>query len=137
MQMRLLLLALMLLSLVMSAALPAAFGAWRLLLIGAGIGLFTGPNQTLLMSTGAREMMAAASALSNLSARIGSVVGPMAIGLLWAMTPGVASQMVLGIAALMALSVFTLICVVLERRSEPSSGTRMASERAADLAIHK
>jgi MFS family permease len=47
--------------------------AWRLLLIGMGIGLFSGPNQALLMSVGARETMGAASALSNLGARIGSI----------------------------------------------------------------
>src|SRR5215831_390034 len=50
--------------------------AWRLLLIGMGIGLFSGPNQALLMSVGKREMMGAASALSNLGTRIGSVCGP-------------------------------------------------------------
>src|SRR5437773_3591237 len=39
--------------------------AWRLLLIGMGMGLFSGPNLTLIMSAGARETMGAASALSN------------------------------------------------------------------------
>src|SRR5215467_379181 len=53
---------------------------WRLLLSGMGIGLFTGPNQARLMSTGTRETMGAASALSNLVARLGTVCGPLGVG---------------------------------------------------------
>ncbi|HEV2235070.1 MAG TPA: MFS transporter [Ktedonobacterales bacterium] len=83
--------------------------AWRLLLIGAGIGLFTGPNQTLLMSAGPREAMPAASALANLSARVGAVGGPLLVGLLWAALPGVARQMTAGVVALIALAALTLV----------------------------
>jgi MFS family permease len=105
----LLLLGLVLLGLVLVEPAAALNCAWRLLLIGTGIGLFTGPNQTLLMSAGPRETMGTASALSNLSARLGSVVGPLALGILWALLPGMSRQMVGGITALALLAAFTVL----------------------------
>src|SRR5207237_3300528 len=67
--------------------------AWRLLLSGIGIGLFTSPNQTRLMSVGAREAMGAASALSNLVSRLGSVCGPLGVGLVWSFLASFSAQM--------------------------------------------
>lgn len=71
--------------------------AWRLLLIGAGIGLFSSPNQTAIMSLGGREMMGAASALTNLAARAGTVLGPLVIGVAWSLSSALDSQMISGI----------------------------------------
>src|SRR2546422_8188294 len=79
----LLLVGLLLLTLLVQSPTSELDLAWRLLLIGMGIGLFTGPNQTRLMSVGARETMAAASALSNLVSRLGTVCGPLVLGLVW------------------------------------------------------
>ncbi len=93
--------------------------AWRLLLIGAAVGLFTGPNQTLLMSAGPREAMPTASALSNLCARVGAVLGPLVVGLLWAALPGVARQMVAGVVALVVLAGLTLLAAVVALRVAP------------------
>jgi predicted MFS family arabinose efflux permease len=71
--------------------------AWRLLLSGIGIGLFTSPNQTRLMNKGARETMGAASVLSNLVSRLGSVCGPLVLGLVWTFLDSFSAQMTMGI----------------------------------------
>src|SRR6266704_1507500 len=79
----LLLVGLLLLTLVAQSHTSELDLAWRLLLIGMGMGLFSGPNLTLIMSAGTRETMGAASALSNLVSRLGSVCGPLALGIAW------------------------------------------------------
>lgn len=84
--------------------------AWRLALIGMGTGLFTSPNQTQLMSNGPRESLGAASALVNLSARLGPVVGPSLISLLWLALPGLTGQMLAGTLLLVVLSGVTILC---------------------------
>jgi len=119
----LLLLGLLLLGLVLVQPVAAFDCAWRLLLIGAGIGLFTGPNQTLLMSAGPRETVAAASALSNFSARLGSVIGPLVLGIIWAVLPGMSRQMVGGITGLTLLAAFTLLAAWMAsiEKSKPSA----------------
>src|SRR5215469_13563638 len=114
---------LLLLGLVLVQPVAAFDCAWRLLLIGAGIGLFTGPNQTLLMSAGPRETVAAASALSNFSARLGSVIGPLVLGIIWAVLPGMSRQMVGGITGLTLLAAFTLLAAWMAsiEKSKPSA----------------
>jgi len=89
--------------------------AWRLLLVGIGMGFFNGPNQTLLMSVGPRESMGAASALSNLSARLGSVIGPSILSLTWSFLPDYVQQMSIGMLVLALLGVLTMLCAWLVR----------------------
>src|SRR6059036_2413426 len=67
------------LSLVVSSTTSWMDLAWRLLLVGMGIGLFSSPTMTLIMGVG-RDMMAAASTVSNLVARLGTVFGPIVMG---------------------------------------------------------
>jgi len=83
--------------------------AWRLLLSGIGIGLFTSPNQTRLMSTGARETMGAASALSNLVSRLGSVCGPLVLGLVWTFLASFSAQMTMGILLIDGFALLNLL----------------------------
>jgi MFS family permease len=92
--------------------------AWRLLLIGSGIGLFSGPNQTLLMSVGTRETMGAASALSNLSTRLGSVCGPLVLGITWSFLTLFSAQIGVGILVVDGFAVLTLLfaCLAVTRR---------------------
>jgi MFS family permease len=123
----LLLAGLALLALVLTRPTAPADVAWRLLVIGAGMGLFIGPNQTMLMSAGPRETMAAASALANLSARVGSVLGPLVVGLLWAVWPGVARQMVAGVVALIALAALTLVAAIVALGSAPKRPVEAAT----------
>nr|HET6903527.1 MFS transporter [Ktedonobacteraceae bacterium] len=114
----LLLAGLILLSLVLSHPTSVLDLAWRLLLVGVGIGIFNGPNQTLLMSVGTRESMGAASALSNLSARLGSVIGPSILSLIWFFLPGYPQQMSIGMLVLALLGMLTVLCAWLVRPAQ-------------------
>ncbi len=105
----LLLVGLIMLTLIVQSPTAELDLAWRLLLVGIGIGLFTGPNQTLLMSAGARETMGAASALSNLGARIGSVCGPLVLGLTWTFLASFSAQMGVGILVVDGFAVLNLL----------------------------
>ena len=105
----LLLVGLIMLTLIVQSPTAELDLAWRLLLVGIGIGLFTGPNQTLLMSAGARETMGAASALSNLGARIGSVCGPLVLGLTWTFFASFSTQMGVGILVVDGFAVLNLL----------------------------
>jgi DHA2 family multidrug resistance protein-like MFS transporter len=85
---------------------------WRLELIGAGMGLFSSPNQTSIMSVGGRETMGAASALSNLSARLGTVFGPLAVGITWSLVSGFPQQIASGTLIMIVLSIVTFLFAV-------------------------
>lgn len=111
----LLLIGLILLSLILAHPISVLDCAWRLALIGVGMGLFNGPNQTLLMSVGTRETMGAASALSNLSARLGSIVGPLLLALLWSLQPELVVQMNSGGIVLVTLAALSIFCVWINR----------------------
>ncbi|HZU02430.1 MAG TPA: MFS transporter [Ktedonobacteraceae bacterium] len=103
--------------------------AWRLLLIGSGIGLFSGPNQTLLMSVGTRETMGAASALSNLSTRLGSVCGPLVLGITWSFPASFSDQIRVGILVIDALAVLNLLFAFLAvRRRAPAFSSEETPE---------
>jgi MFS family permease len=103
--------------------------AWRLLLIGMGIGLFTGPNQTLLMSIGARETMGAASALSNLGSRLASVCGPLVMGFTWTFLASFSVQMVIGMLIIDGFAVLNLLFawLAVQRRSQRLSASQEAA----------
>jgi MFS family permease len=83
--------------------------AWRLLLIGSGIGIFSSPNQALLMSVGKRETMGAASALSNLGTRIGSVCGPLVLGLTWTSLANFSAQVSVGMLIIVGFAALNLL----------------------------
>ncbi len=106
---------LILLSLVLARPTSMFDLTWRLLLVGIGMGLFNGPNQTRLMSVGARETMGAASALSNLSARLGSVFGPLMLSILWSFLPGYALHMSIGMLVLVVLGALNVLYAWLVR----------------------
>ncbi len=116
----LLLVSLIVLTFIVESATSELDLAWRLLLIGMSTGLFTGPNQTLLMSIGPRDTMGAASALSNLGARLGSVCGPLVLGLVWIFLARESTQMIVGILLIDGFSVLNLLFAWLsiQRRSQ-------------------
>ena len=116
----LLLIGSLLLTLVAQAHISVLDLAWRLLLIGMGIGLFTGPNQTLLMSVGAKETMGAASALSNLGSRLASVCGPLVMGFTWTFLASFSVQMVIGMLIIDGFAMLNLLFAWLsvQRRSQ-------------------
>src|SRR5256714_110248 len=105
----LLLVGLLLLTLVAQSHTPELDLAWRLLLIGMGMGLFSGPNLTLIMSAGTRETMGAASALSNLGSRLGSVCGPLALGITWTFLANFSAQIGVGMLVIDGFAVLNLL----------------------------
>ena len=111
----LILIGLLLLSLILAHPTSALDCTWRLALIGVGMGLFNGPNQTLLMSAGTRASMGAASALSNLSARLGSIFGPLLLAILWSFQADLARQMNSGGIVLATLAALIVFCAWMTR----------------------
>ena len=100
------------LSLVVSSRTSELDFAWRLLIVGCGIGLFSSPTSTVIMGFGGREAMAATSSLTNLAARLGTVAGPVAIGAAWALTTAsLRTQVATGILVVDALAAMTLFSV--------------------------
>ena len=81
--------------------------SWRLLLTGAGIGLFGGPVQTLVVTLSPRQSLGVASALSALVRYVGFALGPFLVSTTWAFVPAGAAQMVDG---MLAIGVFTALC---------------------------
>ena len=108
-----LLLGVLVLSFVATSKISELDLAWRLLLIGAGIGLFSSPNQTVIMSLGGREMMGAASALSNFSARLGTVFSPLVIGITWSFLATFSVQIRAGALIVDSLAVATFFFALL------------------------
>ena len=111
--------------------------AWRLLLIGIGIGLFTSPNQTRLMSVGERETIGAASALSNLVSRLGSICGPLGVGLVWTFLASFSAQMIVGMLLIDGFAVLNLLFVWVSlqgkaRGVSPEKAPETASEGRAN-----
>ena len=105
----LLLAGLLLLTLVVQSRTSELDLAWRLLLIGIGMGLFSGPNLTLIMSAGTWETMGAASALSNLGSRLGSVCGPLALGITWTFLASFSAQISVGMLVIDGFAVLNLL----------------------------
>jgi DHA2 family multidrug resistance protein-like MFS transporter len=133
----LLLVGLIMLTLIVQSPTAKLDLAWRLLLVGIGIGLFSGPHQTLLMSTGARETMGAASALSNLGARIGSVCGPLVLGLTWTFLASFSTQMGVGILVVDGFAVLNLLFAWLSiQRRAPSVSAEEEPETTSKRIPH-
>ena len=108
---------------------------WRLLLVGLGMGLFNGPNQTLLMSIGSRETMGAASSLSGMGRNLGFVFGPLAVSIAWSFLGGTVTQMVGGMLLLVGLCVLNLICVWLSIRTGSATSLEETDSDAASSSV--
>ena len=130
----LLLVGLLMLTLIVQSHTSELDLAWRLLLIGSGIGLFSGPNQTLLMSVGTRETMGAASALSNLGSRLGSVCGPLVVGLTWTFLASASAQIGVGMLIIDGFAVLNLLFAwfSLQGRSQHLSASQEAAEATSN-----
>jgi hypothetical protein len=89
------------------------------------------------MSVGARETMGAASALSNLVARLGTVCGPLAVGLTWTVLASESAQMIVGILLIDGFAALNLLFAWLsiQRRArgvstEEETGTTPVRQRS-------
>jgi len=88
---------------------------------------------TLIVGVG-RDMMAAASTASNLVARLGTVFGPIVMGITWTIVTSLSTQMVAGIILVDILASATLIFAYLSAswldrnpdRPQVQTGTPMA-----------
>ncbi|MEQ7129496.1 MFS transporter [Actinopolymorpha sp. B11F2] len=68
----------------LSPAWTVADLAWRLALIGAGAGLFSGPNQAVAMSAAPRMLHATTGATTSLARQLGFSLGPALATTAWA-----------------------------------------------------
>jgi DHA2 family multidrug resistance protein-like MFS transporter len=59
--------------------------AWRLAVVGVGMGLFVGPNQAAMMSAAPRELLASAGAVGGLARSIGFAMGPALATAVWSL----------------------------------------------------
>jgi MFS transporter, DHA2 family, multidrug resistance protein len=60
--------------------------AWRLVLVGAGLALFSAPNQALLVGAAPAGLTGAASAVSGLAQNLGFAFGPALASGVWALS---------------------------------------------------
>jgi Major Facilitator Superfamily len=58
--------------------------SWRLALVGLGMGLFSGPNQTTIMNLAPRDALATAGAAAALTRSLGFALGPALCTAIWA-----------------------------------------------------
>jgi hypothetical protein len=67
-----------------SASVRPVDQSWRLALVGLGMGLFSGPNQTTIMNLTPRHALATAGAATALTRSLGFALGPALCTLIWA-----------------------------------------------------
>jgi MFS family permease len=83
--------------------------AWRLGIVGAGAGLFSGPNQTVAMSAAPRELLGTTGATTSLARQLGFSLGPGLATAVWAMSGYTAIGMRTAMAAAAGLGVLALL----------------------------
>jgi MFS family permease len=95
----------------LSSGWSAADLAWRLALIGAGAGLFAGPNQTVAMTSAPPGLLGVTGASTSLARQVGFSLGPAVATSIWALsgysTLGVRSS----VAAAAGLGLLALLCL--------------------------
>jgi MFS family permease len=85
--------------------------AWRLSIIGAGLGLFNGPNQTALLVAAPASQRATVSAASGLARSLAFATGPLVATTAWGAAGYQPVGMRYGIAAAVALGAATVALV--------------------------
>ena len=83
--------------------------AWRLGLIGIGVGLFTGPVQTALMSAAPAHLMGTAGALSGLARSLGFALGPALASAVWAYAGSGVGGMRASLYAMLAVAALAVV----------------------------
>jgi MFS family permease len=89
--------------------------AWRLVLIGAGLSLFSAPNQAVFVGSAAQGLTGAASAASGLAQNLGFAFGPAVAAGVWALTGYQLSGMRIGLGIAAACAVLALVAGVTSR----------------------
>ncbi|NIK61975.1 MFS transporter [Kribbella shirazensis] len=85
--------------------------AWRLAVVGAGAGLFSGPNQSAVMSSAPRELLATAGATTSLARQLGFSLGPGLATTTWAVSGYTALGMRTAMVIAAVLGALALLCL--------------------------
>ncbi|HEX6551488.1 MAG TPA: MFS transporter [Ktedonobacteraceae bacterium] len=78
--------------------------AWRLGLLGLGMGLFSGPNQSAIMGFAPRQVMGTVSGLSGLGRNLGFALGPALATIVWTLSGSGLLGIRAGLLLLLALT---------------------------------
>jgi DHA2 family multidrug resistance protein-like MFS transporter len=97
------------------ALLPAAPGdadiIWRMVLCGAGFGLFQSPNNRAIITSAPRERSGAASGMLGTARLLGQTIGAALVALMFSLAGGRATVWALGLAAGIALLAAAVSCM--------------------------
>jgi hypothetical protein len=85
--------------------------AWRLAVVGAGAGLFSGPNQSAVMSSAPRALLATTGATTSMARQLGFSLGPGLATTVWALSGFTALGMRTAMVIAAALGALALLCL--------------------------
>lgn len=108
--------------------------AWRLAVVGVGMALYVGPNQTLALSLSPRRLMATTGAATSVARHLGFAIGPAVGAAAWALADYSLAGMRAGMAAGAVLAVLATVLVALIRpqpRLAPADPAAAAPAAAA------
>lgn len=91
--------------------------AWRLVIVGAGAGLFGTANQTLVMTKAPRRLLGTAAATTSVGRQLGAAVGPALATLVWAESGYATSGMRVAVAVAAVLGLVAVLVTLWPRRS--------------------
>jgi MFS family permease len=89
--------------------------AWRLGLLGLGMGLFAGPNQSAIMGFAPRQVMGTVSGLSGLGRNLGFALGPALATIVWTVSGSGLGGLRAGLLLLLAVTCVGALLLVLVR----------------------
>jgi len=89
--------------------------AWRLGLLGLGMGLFAGPNQSAIMGFAPRQVMGTVSGLSGLGRNLGFALGPALATIVWTVSGSGLEGIRAGLLLLLAVTGCGALVVALVR----------------------
>jgi MFS family permease len=111
--------------------------AWRLVLLGVGIGLFAGPVGSTLMAATPHALMGAASGTTGLARNLGFALGPALATAIWASSGYTLAGMRLSVATAAGAAALALISLAMAAKiaatpsSTPDDSEAGATEFAA------
>ncbi len=110
----------------LGGSLTAAELAWRLAIVGVGVGLFNAPNMTTAMSSAPRHLLGTTAASTSLARQLGLALGPAIATALWALSDYGASGMRGGIVVAAVLSAATVVVLARDVRVDRGDETSVA-----------
>jgi len=105
--------------------------AWRLAVVGAGAGLFTGPNQTVAMSHAPGHLLTTTGATTTVARQLGIALGPALVTVSWAMSGDGAMRLPIAMAAALALA-SALALIRRAPRDTTTSPRTLSTERTPE-----